>query len=72
MVPERVREGDIVIEKSFSAERKALVLWTRFLTQPLLTGLDKYAPYWSTYEKISEVIDHVDINGTIENSCREI
>lgn len=72
MYSKKLREGDIVIDKTYPMERKVIVLWNGFCGQPLLTDIGNYAPYWSTYEGITEVIGHVDIAAAVTNLCKEV
>lgn len=64
---DNIREGDIVlIDESLAYQyhtRKyeALVLWNGVNDQPLVTRLDKYCPYWTTYDQIAEIKGHIDL-----------
>ena len=64
-----VKAGDIVLVHEFNwnctrhigEPYKALVLW-EFNNQPLITKLGSYKPYWSGYQHIVKVVDHIDLN----------
>ena len=67
-----VKEGDIVLVdeslhyKYFTKKYKAIVLWRGINQQPLLTNLGEWRPYWGTYETISEVLGHVDLEKAVK------
>lgn len=64
----KIRPGDIVVDTTFKFRSHAVVLWGGFNGQPLLTGPEMYRPYWGTYEKIQEVIGHIDLEKLIEKA----
>ncbi len=67
----KVCTGDIVVDATYPTTIKAIVLWDKSPNdQPLLTGVGKYAPYWSSYDGITEVIGHVNIADTITGLCK--
>jgi len=64
----KVKEGDICIldeSKEFSIINKppykVLVLWNGCNSQPLVTNLKEYNPFWTTYSQLVEITGHIDL-----------
>lgn len=69
-----VREGDIcVLDEKVEYPRfahppyKVLVLWNGVNSQPLVTKLDEYKPFWTTYSQLVRVEKHIDCDEVL--SC---
>lgn len=46
----------------------ALVLWNGYGKQPLLSGPNRWEPYWGTYETISRILGTADMDGIVRFS----
>ena len=66
-----VKEGDICIldrNVEYTGEYdkyKVLVLWNGVNGQPLVTELNEYRPYWTTYSQLIKVVEHIDLNSKL-------
>ena len=61
-------EIDMSLEYPTMKGRKkevAIVLWNGYGKQPLLSGLNKWRPYWGTYETIARVLGTVDMDSMV-------
>lgn len=75
MNAEEIKEGDIVeidyiteFTKEHINEGKALVIWKGFNNQPLVRKLNTRVTIWTSYGYIARVIDHVDIEGYMDEA----
>ena len=72
-----VREGDIcVLDEKYSFHfahppYKVLVLWNGVNSQPLVTKLDEYKPFWTTYSQLVRVEKHIDCDEVLSHIVNE-
>lgn len=78
MTREEIREGDIVeidyiaeFTKEHINEGKALVIWKGFNHQPLVRKLNTKNTIWTSYEHISKVVGHIDIEGYMDKALEQ-
>lgn len=64
----KVNEGDIcTLDESKEYDYKpktpykVLVLWNGCNSQPLVTNLKEYKPFWTTYSQLVEITGHIDL-----------
>ena len=73
----KVKEGDICVldeskEYSFinKPPYKVLVLWN-FNSQPLVTKLSEYNPFWTSYSLLVEITGHIDLESAFISKLKE-
>lgn len=78
MTDKEIREGDIVeidyiaeFTKEHINEGKALVIWKGFNHQPLVRKLNTKNTIWTSYEHISKVVEHIDIEGYMDKALEQ-
>ena len=66
---DKIKEGDICtldesVAYSYNPHKpyEVVVLWHGVNSQPLVTKLDAYKPFWTTYSQLIEVNRHIDLS----------
>lgn len=69
MTRDKIKEGDICtldesVAYSYYPHKpyEVVVLWHGVNSQPLVTKLDAYNPFWTTYSQLIEVNRHIDLS----------
>ena len=69
MTRDKIKEGDICtldesVEYLYNPHKpyEVVVLWHGVNSQPLVTKLDAYKPFWTTYSQLIEVKRHIDLS----------
>lgn len=60
-----IDEGLVYETRRGCKKQIALVVWNGYGKQPLLSGLNRWQPYWGTYESISRILGTVDMDSVI-------
>ena len=64
--------GDRFVKITKPEKYQALVIWNGFNVQPLITKLDEWRPFWSTYQEIVEVLGHINMDYCVLEAREEL